>query len=223
MKSSNTAIVVLAAGKGERFGGLKQFLKINGKIILYQTISILLSFKISNYIVVVVPSNKITVTKKNFNNKNIFVISGGDSRYQSTKAALDFLSKKSIKYVYIHDGVRPFINKKIFIDLYKTMTLEKTKGAVSFLPVTDSVVMLDPFNGKKIHLDKKNIITTQTPHLYFFESLYACFLQNSYLQMENAEMLEFLGGSISYVFGPKENVKLTYKNDINLFRKIKGI
>jgi 2-C-methyl-D-erythritol 4-phosphate cytidylyltransferase len=223
MNISNIATIVLASGKGERFGGLKQFVKINNKAILFHTVDRLLVFNISKIIVVVVPSEKVAYTKKYYkDNQNIFVIAGGETRQESTKIALNYLEKEGIVYLYIHDGVRPFITRKIFTDLYKVLKKENSEGVVPYLPVTDSTILFDDHMTKNSYMDRNKMVSIQTPHLYNFLSIIESFSEegDNKDEMENAQLMEYCGRHISYTLGLRENIKLTDKNDLTFFLKI---
>ena len=71
----------------------------------------------NSIISVVLPKNKINYwklicDKYNFNFKhNIFI--GGSTRYESVRNALNNLNIAHNDMVTIHDGVRPFISKKL--------------------------------------------------------------------------------------------------------------
>jgi 2-C-methyl-D-erythritol 4-phosphate cytidylyltransferase len=222
---SEIAIIVLAAGKGERFGGLKQFTKINGIATVFQTVNTLLSFKISCCIIIVVPLEKVKYAQNYYKkNKKVVIISGGSTRYESTKNAVDFLiQNKPVKYAYVHDGVRPFISKSLFIGLYQAMIREKTDGSVLYLPTTDSVIFFENLISKNSYLDRKKTMLLQTPHLYSLKELSTCLgknINNQYKEMENAQKMEFSNRKISYVLGSRGNIKLTYRHEVKLFKNL---
>jgi 2-C-methyl-D-erythritol 4-phosphate cytidylyltransferase len=224
MKISDIATIVLAGGKGERFGGVKQFSKIHGETILFRTIDTLLSFKISKLIIVVVPKNKLSLTANHYKNKKeVVVLAGGETRYESTKIGIDFLKNikdKGVTYMYIHDGVRPIINRKLFMNLYSTILSENSDGVVPYLPISDSIISFKESFGNNKYLDRKKVVSIQTPHIYRFKVLFDCFQNKNGKGMENAQLMEYCKKKISYVVGMRENIKLTHKHDIGIFKKL---
>ena len=217
MTKKHTAIIVLGGGKGERFGSLKQFTKIKGKPLLRIVVDMLLEYRISSTVVLVVPKANVSATKQMYkNNSEVVVLSGGGSRFESTKIALDYLSEKKYQFVFIHDAVRPFVRKLDFLSLYKTMIKESTEGAVLFLPVTDAVVSFGA-KGQVEHLDNNLLRATQTPHLYRYKSLAETFASTAE-KVENAELMETAGHKLSYVLGSRFNIKITHKTDMPLFK-----
>ncbi len=219
MQKKNTAIIVLGSGKGERFGSLKQFVRFNKKPLLARVVDTALGYNLAKTVVLVVPHNKVVLTKRMYQEvAEVVVLPGGQSRFESTKIALDYLDSHTFRFVFIHDAVRPFVRKADFLNLKKAMLSEETEGAILYVPVTDSVVVVDQTNNQIEHLNNSLLRATQTPHLYRYESLVGAFVSAN-KEVENAELMETAGHKLSYVPGLRTNIKLTYKNDVVVFKQ----
>jgi 2-C-methyl-D-erythritol 4-phosphate cytidylyltransferase len=128
-----------------------------------------------------------------------------------------------VQNVFIHDGVRPVISRKNFLDLYAALESEKSQGAVLYLPISDSLIEFRQSFHENTYLDRSKIISLQTPHLYRVSELWDCFSQYQGEEMENAQLMEHCGKKLSYVLGSRENIKLTFPHDITVFKKMLSI
>ena len=127
-----TAAIIPASGIGVRFGEAKQFKLLGNKPLLIHTLSPFLQSKEIKEIVIVVSSDKLSITKKTISSlpkkTNIKLVSGGphrqDSVYEGLKAVSDLCG-----LVCIHDGVRPFLSTELIESTIKAC--EKFDGAVA--------------------------------------------------------------------------------------------
>ena len=109
----NTAII-LSAGSSERSGLKfnKNLFVFDGKTVIEHTIAPFLKVKSIGEIIVAVKKAEIAKFEKLILplSKKIKLCVGGDTRTQSVKNALCLATGK---YVFIHDGARPFVSEKL--------------------------------------------------------------------------------------------------------------
>jgi 2-C-methyl-D-erythritol 4-phosphate cytidylyltransferase len=224
MKYKNTAVIILAGGQGRRFGKEKQFFLINKKTILEHTISAWRLFNKHVTVVVVAPDKKLSfLARKYGHDAHIFFVHGGGNRMESTREGLRFLSShypSQVRYVYIHDVARPVVSKKHCLALYKALLQEKTSGAVLYLPISDSLISFTGSMSNNVYVNRSGVASLQTPHLYKFDDITTTLFLYDGTEKENAEIVESYGKTISYVRGYKENIKVTYQEDVSLLKKI---
>lgn len=202
--------VILAAGSGKRFKSLvhKQYLKINGKEMVFYPID---QMRKSNHIEEII----LVVDEEEFNsdyiaNKyGVTVILGGATRNQSIQKAIDYIS---LKYglenkVIFHDSVRPFVQANLF-DLYIEMLDEYDCIATSHA-ITDSLSFVD---GR--FADRSQYTLIQAPEAVRLEKLANLFDPFSSI----TSIIGQVGNRLKSVFYSLEtyNMKITFPEDLFL-------
>lgn len=126
--NKNVAAIILAAGSGQRAGGIyKQFLLIGGKPLLFHSLEKFLEIPIVGLIILVVPQSKIKHMNRLLNKiddsrrHKVVVIPGGRNRQESAFLALQRLTSitnGSYGHVFFHDAARPMISVKMIKKLH---------------------------------------------------------------------------------------------------------
>ncbi|MBO8161523.1 MAG: 2-C-methyl-D-erythritol 4-phosphate cytidylyltransferase [Thermosipho sp. (in: Bacteria)] len=219
--------ILLFGGKGQRFDKNlpKQFHLIEEKTILELTIE---KFLIPEIDFIVIATNEqfksLTekLTKKFTSEKTIYIINGGKSREHSTFNALNFLNNKLNfdDIVLIHDGVRPFITKKI---ISANINAAKKYGAVvTAFPSENTIGIINRDKKNLIEItQRKSTYIIQTPQTFKFGIVYNAFLKNtSHLESftDDSSIVKKAGYDIYIVEGLKSNIKITTKEDIFIAR-----
>ena len=154
------ALVILAGGKGKRFGGKipKQFID-NGQGNFIEFM--LKNININNFSHIVIACQKnyyIKLFKKiTVNNNYIKIINSqpGKNRQQSSYFALKKLENFKINNVLIHDAARPLVTDKLIEKIL--FNLKKYKTVIPYINYSDRKI----HNNKQINNNIKNIQTPQ--------------------------------------------------------------
>ena len=207
-------LILTCAGKGARagFGKNKLLVDMDGKTCLERTFEIFTqSGLIDNYI--------ITASKEDYHalsaiiGKRAEIVTGGDSRTQSVKNALD---KVKDGIVLIHDGARPFVTKKIISDCIESV--KNYGSAVTALPTRDTLLRAE--NGTvSDYLGKEGIYSVQTPQGFFAEDIKSAYAKtgNKVFPDDGSVYAEYVGMP-HIVEGSPSNIKLTYKEDFEILQ-----
>ena len=171
MKEKCTA-VVLAAGRGKRMHSniQKLFLQIKGHPILYYSLKCFQDCPLIDDIVLVTGEESLSYCKTEIVDrygfsKVISVTAGGKERYDSVYAGL--LQCRDTKYVFIHDGARPFITEEI---LAKGLEAVKETGAcVVGMPSKDTVKLADETGFVQETPERNRVWTIQTPQIFDYD------------------------------------------------------
>ena len=203
--------IICAAGRGERAGFDKNKLlaPLQGAPALWHTLK---KFKIKEIDEVIVTSSRsdydeISALAAPLNFK---VVTGGDTRTESVKKALEEVSGD---IVLIHDGARPFLSQKLIracIDCVK-----EHGSAVCAVKATDTVIYADGI--KHDRLDRNNLYLVQTPQVFYTEDIkkaYALAGDRIYTD-DSAVYAEFIAPP-AILEGEESNKKLTYKADFDI-------
>lgn len=217
-------VIVLAAGSGTRFGEKKQFYPILGIPILIKTLRGLYQANCFRNCVVVVPSEDVALATTLLGDEfpRCIVISGGESRFLSSKKAVNYvmsLGDTPPDVVIIHDGVRPFVSASLLGDLYTAMQTDRYDGLVLSLPVHDSIIYFA--NDKEVehtYIDRANVVCVQTPHIYKAQALMiALGAETDTSLRENAEIFFSAGYRLGFIEGDPTNIKVTTRADLRYF------
>ncbi len=215
------ALVILAGGKGKRFGQKtpKQFYRIGNKTILDIFFS---NLKSSQFEVIILSIDK-KYRKKvkdsmldKLKNYNIFFSEPGKSRQQSSYNALKKLNNFKITNVLIHDAVRPFCSNKLIEKILSK--LNNKNNCIPYIEYNDRQII------KSNKLDTK-ALNIQTPQGFKFDLIYDAHKElKNYSFSDDASLLQQLKKKIYLLKGEKTNIKITYPDDLvylNIFSKPK--
>lgn len=219
--------LLTAAGKGTRMKSEipKQFLHINNKpVILYTMEAFQKNPDIDAIIVVTLESWKemIWAYAKEYGIEKLkWVVSGGATGQESILMGLKELKKdcSMSDVVMIHDGNRPMITDDIIEDSLRVFKQEG--GAVAAIPCIEAIYKSENGKNSTISLDRKEMFRTQTPHTYTLEKLLWAHEQAAKKHIENTTatcvLMSELGETIYFSLGSEKNLKLTTKEDVDIF------
>ena len=216
-----TIAVILAGGKGNRFSEkeIKQLVNIKGKPILAYTIEKFQSSPTIDEICVVANKDikeqiKTFVEKEGFS-KVKHIVEGGKTRSLSTYSAIKLYKEE--KKVLIHDGVRPLISQKVIDSCVNV--LDRYEACTVATKTIDTIFVVE--NGKIQDIpDRNKLYNAQTPQCFLLS-----ILKRAYEKAISLEDINFSDDcslvikycpntSIHIIEGNKENIKLTFPNDV---------
>jgi 2-C-methyl-D-erythritol 4-phosphate cytidylyltransferase len=215
-------VVILASGKGKRFGQQKQFILIKNKPIIFYSIEKFNKSPVVDKIIIVTIKNKIGYIKnlvKQYNFKKVLaVIVGGKERQDSVRNALKILPSKG--YVAIHDSARPLFSSEIIMTGFKSV--KKHKACIPIMPIQDTIKQV---KGRVVikTLDRSQVYYVQTPQFFELSLLkngYAQADKEHFVATDDASLIERLGYKVHTFQGQKQNIKITDKQDLIQVRKL---
>lgn len=213
----NIAIIV-AAGSGTRFGAdvPKQFLEIGGKPLLIHTLERFEECAAIDEIVLVLSESEIENFQKILEKFNLQklgkIVSGGKTRAESVRNALNSLDENETEFVAVHDGARPLVSHE---EIAQTIEKAREIGAVCLVgKVTDTIKRIV---GDKIveTIDRENLRRAQTPQSFRFDILQKAFSDENFDASATDEcfLVEKAGFEIAFVEGSAKNIKITTRED----------
>lgn len=209
--------LIVAAGSGSRMNSSKpkQFIEIIGKPILMHTINVFANIYPDLQFILVLPEalmeEWISLCEKFRFKVNFKLVKGGTTRFQSVKNGLDKIDKDGI--VFIHDGVRPLVSKKTIENCYEVAV--KKGNALPVIPPSESVRKLDDYGNGAV--DRSKYFLAQTPQTFKVSLIKKAYKQKYDESFtDDASVLENDGHKINLVNGNRENIKITYPEDLAL-------
>jgi len=165
--STQTAAVVVAAGKGLRTGGCvpKQFVSWQGKPLLRHSVEAFAAAGIGP-IVVAIPQGWETVAAETLDGiSDVRFVHGGVTRQDSVRLALEALEANAPAQVLIHDAARPLLPRTVIDTLVEALAIGP--AAIPVLPLVDSVVRGNAgFRAEKVARDE--LYRVQTPQAFHY-------------------------------------------------------
>ena len=162
MNPVKTYHIIVAAGKGSRFGAdlPKQFCLLDNKPVLMHTIERMRKSLPESEIVLVLNVDHLSLWEElchRYDFPSPRVVTGGSTRWESVKNAVDTIAPDpSIKTVItVHDGARPLINRPM---IERIMTAAcNASGAIPAVAVSDSLRMLDDDGVNSHPVDRQRL------------------------------------------------------------------
>ncbi len=207
--------VIVAGGSGLRMGAdlPKQFMLLNGKPVLWYTLTTFISVYNDLQIILVLPEQYIetgnSIIKTIADSKRIAIVAGGDTRFQSVKNGLKLVDKDAV--VFVHDGVRCMVTTDLIKRCYEA-TLQKG-NAIPAILATDSIRIENEKGNASVDRNKVRLI--QTPQTFLATVLLPAFEQPYNISFtDEASVAEQSGCVINLIEGEKTNIKITHPVDV---------
>ncbi len=212
------AIVLACAGRGERLGRRedKAFVKIGDKPMFYYSYKIFCSFKEVVRICIVARRKYFSLIKSITNgDKKVTVIEGGKRRQDSVYRGIETVKDEDIDSIIIHDGARPFIDRKI---IKKTIdALRRFPAVVLGVPARDTLKEVKRGYIKRT-INRENIYLIQTPQGFRKDLIvegYRKFVKIKKVY-DDAQIVELLNRRVKVIRGDYKNIKITYPEDLEI-------
>ncbi len=218
----NVAIVV-AAGRGTRFGGEKpkQFFLLNGKPVVFHALQQFQDCAEVDEIVAVLPNGEMAEFRSLLESfdlpklKNI--VAGGETRFASVLNGLDSLPLANVEIVAVHDGARPLVTVR---EISATIEKARETGAACLVaPVTDTIKEISNDNFIHQTIDRTKLRRALTPQCFRAEILRRAFAESSSLTEQATDecyLVEQINQPIAIVEGSARNIKITLPEDLIL-------
>ena len=215
-------LIILAGGNSHRFGSNigKPYQKLGGKSLIEININKALQFKGIKQIILVY-NKKDSKKLKSLKLKNVKLISGGQSRRESTFNALKYLIKqKGINKVLIHDVARPNFSLKLFNSILKNM--KSARAVIPKIKVQDAIKQIIDSSKEEYIIGKKrdNLFLTQTPQAFNLKEIYHLHKTNSGKYKDDDISLYMDLNGVKFIEGEKNNFKITDRVDFETLKNI---
>lgn len=224
--------IIIAGGSGKRMGQdiPKQFINVYDKPILLYTLESFERHPQIDAIEVVCLDGWHDVLRayaRQFNiSKLKWIISGGASGQESIRNGVYNLEGKvqSDDIIIIHDGIRPLVDATVLTDVL--IKAKKYGNAVTSMPYNEQIFIInsDDDTSTNQYIPRETLRRVSTPQAYRFDLLdekyHEAFAKEIGIygsSYTNTMMVE-LGVTLHFASGSDKNIKLTTKDDLELFK-----
>ena len=198
---------ILAAGRGERFGGDKTQVLLGGKPIWRWSYDVLSSHPEIDAVGLVGSAENLPIFTGE--NKALFTIEGGSTRRESSRKALEACPLDT-EILLLHDAARPFVTQRLISDVIAGV--KRSRAAAPGLPISDTVKKLS--HGHLTTIDRSNLFTVQTPQGARREDLIRAHREAAVEVTDDLGLLEAVGIVPEIVPGDAANIKITTPEDV---------
>ncbi len=224
--------LIIAGGSGNHMGQdiPKQFISIYDKPIIIYTLEGFQKHPMIDAIEVVCIAGWESVLQayaKQFGiSKLKWVVQGGKTGQESIRNGVFNLEKhcSGDDVVIVHDGIRPLIDEEVLSDVI--ICCQKNGNAVTSLPYNEQIFVIDSDNEKTTSqfIPREKLRRVQTPQAYLFEKLDWAYHEafekeiGIYGSSYTNTMMVELGEKLYFAAGSDKNIKLTTKDDLEMFK-----
>ncbi len=222
--------LIIAGGSGSRMGQdiPKQFLNVYDKPVLFYTLAGFQEHPLIDAIEVVCIDgwhNVLWAYAKQFNIKKLkWVISGGKTGQESIRNGVYNLEDKCAEddIVIIHDGIRPLVDETVLTDVIEKC--QKYGNAVTSMPYNEQIFLVDDEISTVKYIPRETLRRVSTPQAYKFGKLNWAYHEafakeiGIYGSSYTNTMMVELGERLYFAKGSDKNIKLTTKDDLELFK-----
>lgn len=225
----NVAIII-AGGLGSRMGQdiPKQFINVYDKPVLVYTLE---SFQrhpqIDAIELVCIDGwqDIVWAYAKQFNiTKLKWIVCGGESGQESIRNGVYNLEGKCSDedIIIIHDGIRPLVDESVLSDVI--IKCEKYGNAVTSMPYNEQIFVIDDEYSTVEYIPRETLRRVSTPQAYKFQLIDKKYHEafekkiGIYGSAYTNTMMVELGERLYFAAGSDKNIKLTTKDDLELFK-----
>ncbi|HXQ43054.1 MAG TPA: 2-C-methyl-D-erythritol 4-phosphate cytidylyltransferase [Acidimicrobiales bacterium] len=211
--------VVVAAGDGSRFGGLKQFVEIGGRPMVDWSVDAARS--VADGVVLVVPGEVARPASPGAPDAHgaDVVTAGGATRTESVRAGLRAVPPDA-EVIVVHDGARPLASAALFRSVVDAVR-SGSGGAVPALALSDTVKRVDDTGAVLGTVARDGLVTVQTPQAFRADLLRRAHAAGGEAT-DDAALVEAQGATVRVVPGDPRNLKVTTPADLDMARNLVG-
>lgn len=215
-KQRRVTAIIVAAGKGKRFGRPKQFSLLRGRSVLDRCLEKFDTHQKVSEIILVLHEERQKKRYMRRYKKIAAVVKGGRRRQDSVFSGLNRIDPNKADIVLVHDGVRPLVDKDLIERVIDTVC---HKGAaIPAIPVEDTVKIVENRRVKKT-LERKNLYRIQTPQGFLYKTLSGAMnkaRRENFYGTDEASLVERIGKKIYVIPGDSRNIKITTPRDMKI-------
>lgn len=222
--------IIIAGGSGHRVGQdiPKQFINVYDKPVLIYTLEGFQKHPQIDEIGLVCLDGWHDVARayaKQFNiDKLKWIISGGETAQESIREGVYSLDGKcdDDDTIIIHDGIRPLVDDSVLTDVI--MKCEKYGNAVTALPYNEQIFVADDEVSTVQYIPRESLRRVATPQAYKYGRLNKAYHEayekeiGIYGSSYTNTMMVELGERLYFANGSDKNIKITTKDDLELFK-----
>lgn len=211
-----TAALIVAGGRGSRFGGdlPKQYADLGGMPVIRHTIEVFLRHPAIDDILVVIHPDDLDLYNAAVAGLDLLPpVLGGSERQDSVRNGLEALAEAAPEAVLIHDAARPAVAPATIDGVLAA--LADAGGAIPVLPIVDTLKQRAGGDRLGGTVDRNSLVRAQTPQGFRFDDILEAHRASAGKSLtDDAAVMEAAGHVVTGVPGTEQNVKITTNDDL---------
>jgi len=218
MTEPRTAVLVPAAGRGERLGpGAPKALRLLGGVpMLVHAVRALAASRAVDIVVVAAPADDVdevsAMLADQGESAEVIIVSGGETRQGSVARALIALPD-DVDVVLVHDAARPLIPVEL-VSAVVTAVRGGHAAVVPGLTVVDTIKRVNGEDDVEGTIDRSTLRAIQTPQGFSRVVLQQAHAQAEDDATDDAGLVERMGIAVHVIPGHEEAFKVTRPFDV---------
>lgn len=222
--------LVIGGGTGSRTGQYipKQFIHINEKPVIIYTLEKFQHVKEIDAIAVVCLEDwqgALSAYALQYGiSKLKWIVPGGNTGQESIFKGLAHLQDKCGEddIVIIHDGIRPMVEERVILSCLEVC--REHGNGITALPVYEQIFTVKDDQSTEAYIQREKLRILQTPQAYRYGTIWEAyqkgFAENIGIQGSSYAntLMADLGHTLYFAEGSTKNIKITTKDDIEIFR-----
>lgn len=222
--------IIIAGGSGHRMGQdiPKQFINVYDKPVLIYTLEGFQRHPQIDAIELVCIDgwhDVVWAYAKQFGiDKLKWIVSGGDSAQESIRNGVYALEDKASEddLIVIHDGIRPLVEPSVLTDVINKC--KQYGNAVTAMPYNEQIFVADDEISTVKYIPRESLRRVSTPQAYLYGNLDRAYHEafereiGIYGSSYTNTMMVELGERLYFAAGSDKNIKLTTKDDLEMFK-----
>ncbi len=217
------AAVIVAAGTGERFGGSlpKQYRPLAGSSVLRRSVEAFRATgRFTDIVVVIRDEHRALYDDAAAGLGLPGPVTGGATRQDSVRAALEWLEARAPDRVLVHDAARPLVDRATIDRVLDA--LDEAEAAIAAVPVVDTIKRAEAGIAAGT-VDRAGLWQAQTPQGFRFPALLAAHRAAAGEALtDDAAVAERQGIAVRLVEGHVDNFKITTEADLTRAERLLG-
>lgn len=222
--------LIIAGGSGQRLGQEipKQFINVYDKPVVMYTLQSFQDHPQIDAIELVCIDGWHDVVRayaRQFDiDKLRWIVHGGDTAQESIRNGVYHLDGKCSEedIIIIHDGIRPLVDDSVLSDVI--IKCRQYGNAVTALPYNEQIFVADDDKSTTQYIPREMLRRVSTPQAYQYGILNRAYHEayekeiGIYGSAYTNTMMVELGEKLYFAAGSDKNIKITTKDDLELFK-----
>jgi 2-C-methyl-D-erythritol 4-phosphate cytidylyltransferase/2-C-methyl-D-erythritol 2,4-cyclodiphosphate synthase len=218
-----TIALIVAAGRGERFGAAlpKQYACLGGMPVLRSSI---LAFArqagVDAIRVMIGPGDRELYERATDGLELLPPLTGSATRQATVRAGLESLEEVKPARVLIHDAARPLVSDAVIQRVIHA--LDEVPAVLPVLAVADTLKRVDD-RVVRGEVDRQGLARAQTPQGFRFPEILAAYRTAAHVDFtDDTAVAAAAGLLVAWVAGEERNLKLTRPEDLAIAERLLG-
>ncbi|MDB9704595.1 bifunctional 2-C-methyl-D-erythritol 4-phosphate cytidylyltransferase/2-C-methyl-D-erythritol 2,4-cyclodiphosphate synthase [Rhodospirillales bacterium] len=216
------AVIIVAAGRGHRFGGEmpKQYLEVHQQPLVRHAVQAFLDHPAIDLILPVIHPDDADILANALGGLNYLEpVAGGAARQDSVRNGLEGLASSAPDYVLVHDAARAMVAPALIDRVIEA--LQDTSGVIPGIAVVDTLKRADDDGIITDTVSRDGLWRAQTPQGFKYADLLAAHRSAIGQELtDDAAVMEASGYRVAVVLGDENNIKVTTPDDLMRMEEI---